>query len=570
MDQKNIDTLDLLWKKESRYESSLYVDIFRKLDLKNRYNAQTESQYFQSTESVIAKYMRDEKDNDQSVLYRKKGDKCFKETEWQEAIACYNQSLCFATITSEHIGIGYAKRAQCFFQLKRYEECLLDLNLARHSNYPRQYVQLLQMRERECIKLIGQGDIEPMTKVPKIAFLPSEKYHELANVLDLTRQSDGKWRFVATEDVKVGQVVLVESSFVSSYTPSVSRCCICSAGLTNLLPCSKCSKVLMCSSCNGSIIHQVECDAFVLFDGQYKLASDTFRSILLAMSLFENANKLMDFVEPIVHGDLGNFPAFISNDDKLTKYRAFLHIAHGLFMVIDDKKAAFVNYCALMGHPVVNRYFHTVKHRRFLIHLIFHHISSLRLSALNSIVSGLESLEEIDYTFILSRHFSHSCAPHVRLNLIEGHIAMTSVRPIRKGQTVHIAYNETSLLKDVQTRQEELKDDLGRKCDCERCKFEEVNERGNVNAFEEDFGITTNMDFLYIVNDVYNKQQQNTNDKHVDDKIVKRAQRLLDQYGYQEWNSFLEIVFFYYYSALGKKSGQNKITFRSNSTISFD
>ncbi|XP_055306313.1 uncharacterized protein LOC129570647 [Sitodiplosis mosellana] len=541
--------MDLLWKKETRHESALYVDIFRKLNPEMRFIfGEEKRKYYHMTETMINMHVSSEKCDEQSIVYRKQGDALFQQGNWREAMQFYNRCLCLAKVASSHMGIGYAKRAQCFFNLGMYEKCLLDLDLARFSNFPRQQYALLEMREAECLKRMAEG-ADTVSIVPKLSLKASEKYPEMANGLKMMRDADANWYIVATKDIKVGEIVMVEKSFISTYIESYQKCCICSVTLANLLPCNKCSKVLMCPDCNGSILHKVECDAQVLFCDNYPPVSDTFRSILLAMTMFEDADELMNFIEPIVATDLSKLPPSI-NDEK-SKYRGFLHLAHDSFNLKEDTAMAFVNYSSLMGHDTVSQYFHTEQHQRFLMHLVFHHFSALKSRGLSSTVVGFDDdTEQTDFTFLLATNFGHSCAPHLTLRIVDGYAVMVSVRPITKGQPVLLSQNEMILMNSVDERQQAMQDELGHKCNCERCEFQ----TSTPNVFIRDPRRAADPDFQFII------RQLNSNTRYDDancEDFVKCAERFLNKYGHQKWDDVLDTVFLCYYCATKSKYEQS-------------
>lgn len=536
--------MDLLWKKETRHESALYVDILHKLLPELHFICSNDDKkYFQITEDIINSHVRSEKNDTKSMGYRKQGDALFQQAKWIEAMTCYNRCLCLAKIGSVNMGIGYAKRAQCFFKLKMYEECLMDLDLARFSNYPREHYNLLQMRETECLKLIADG-AETVSIVPKLSFQPNESYPEMANVLKIERGPNKNWFIVATKDIKVGEVVIVEKSFISTYNKSYQKCCVCSISLTNLLPCNKCSKVLLCPNCNENILHKVECDAQVLFCRKYQSVSDTFRSILLAMDLFDDADKLMEFVEPIIATDLSSIPQKIN--DQMSKYCAFLHFANqDAFDWKDDAAMVFIIYSALMGHGTVNQYFSTERHRRFLMHLVFHHLCAMKCSVFNSTVLGFDNVTEKSDCLIIGTNFGHSCAPHLTLQMIDGHAVMITVRPIKSGQRVLLSQNDMIILEDVEERQHELQQDFGWKCDCERC----IMEMTTSNVIIHNPQMFTDPDFQFILHQINNNDAQT-------DEIMKCAENFLNKYGHQKWDDLLDMIFLCYYCGIKNKCEQ--------------
>lgn len=534
--------MSFLWKKESRYENALYIDIFRKLGKAMMFmSGDNVKSYFECAEETMFSRKRSEKSNDKSELCRKLGDVQFQQKMWKEALTLYNRSLCLAKLGSEQMGIAYAKRAQCFFQLKMYDKCLMDLDLARFSSYPKEHFDLLSMREEECLKKMADGTVTASI-IPALSFNPHKKYPEMANVLKIHRASDDQWQIVATKDICVGQIILVEKSFVSTFTESYKKCCVCSITLTNLVPCNGCSKALLCAECNNTIIHKVECDANVLFHGKYNSVSDTFRSILLAMTIFDDANELIEFVEQTVAGDLSRVPNKIS--DPKSKYRAFLHPAQKSNDLKEDAALAFIQYAALLAQSTVNCYFQTEKQQRFLMHLIFHHLRALKGRGISTSEVGPDTTnEETDYGLILGMNFAHSCAPHVIMHLSNGHAVMTTLRPIKKGQEIFLACNELILFNELDERQKSLDEEFGVKCQCERCEYERNdNEDQPVNI---NLSMLADPNFQYIAHRVSKDEKINLANS---DELIERVERILNMYGHQKWDEYIgSIITFYMY-----------------------
>lgn len=535
--------MENLWKKESRYEDALYIDIFRKLN-PGRRCIFFENGYrnLRMTGKNIDSIMCFEKNAKRSLFYRKSGDAEFKQSNWSTAMKYYNRSLCYAKVNSVDVGIAYAKRAQCFYQMKMYDKCLIDLDLARFSNYPKQHYALLKMRETECMKLIADG-AKSMSALPKLSLEPNTNYPEMVNALKIGK-NNGKWQLIARADIKTGQIVMVEKSFVTTYTESYQKCCICALSYANLVPCHQCSSVLMCPECNGSILHQVECDAEVLFDGEYASCSGTFRSVLLAMTMFDDADGLIDFVEPIIAGDLSKIPSSVS--DQMTKYRAFLYLAYD-FDIRGDSSMAFLHFSALMSHPIVSEYFHTEKHCRFLMHLIFHHLTALKFRSVNTCMMAFDNAtESTDYAFLLTTNFIHSCAPHITLKTIDGHAVLVTVRPVKKGQHIQLSLDELMVLKAVEDRQSDILENFGFKCNCERCKFE--MKESEISTVDEVMLI--DRDFKFIAKHL----DKNASNHHDDlDEISDCSESFLNKFGHAKWNDFLDMIFMCYFCSIRKK-----------------
>lgn len=144
----------VLWKKESASESVYYVDLL----------PECEQNDFQHEFEKLLRGSGN-KNADISTQLRMRGNQQFKAKDWDEAMNLYNKSLRHAPNDSENISLAYANRSVCFFQMKKYEQCLADIELAKKANYPKRLAHKLVEREAACLKLMTD---EPTKMVQKV------------------------------------------------------------------------------------------------------------------------------------------------------------------------------------------------------------------------------------------------------------------------------------------------------------------------------------------------------------------------------------------------------------------
>ena len=72
---------------------------------------------------------------------RNAGNKLYCERNFFEALLKYNESLCFAMEGSEAVGLAYANRSAVYFELRLYEKCIRNIELAKLSGYPQKNVK---------------------------------------------------------------------------------------------------------------------------------------------------------------------------------------------------------------------------------------------------------------------------------------------------------------------------------------------------------------------------------------------------------------------------------------------
>lgn len=471
----------MLWQKDSKENDAWYIDLYHRLKIDPE---------FGDLQLATKLYLRDlkqmnvtsGKNNKNSIDYRRQGDIEFEMKNWHEAIELYNKSLCHAEMDSPHIGLAYAKRAQCFSGMKMFDKCLIDIELAQKAaNYPDDQLIQLKKRKEICLKLMECGAQVKLIE-PKLDFGPHEMFPEMANVLAFRRNDEYGRYVVTTADIDVGQVILFEKCFATKTDEFYQHCNICMKGQTNLVPCSKCTTALYCcnTTCENNKIHSFECDVYPILKDHWHAISMGVRTVLIGLTLFSNADELMEFVEDAVTNS-DAVPTSIT--DTKTQYRMCLQNIKASFindggMKSSEKGLAFITpviYRAIVDHKLFNGFFTTEKHRRFLMHLVYYHM------AVGHAASG-----RTDFPTIL-QYINHSCIPCLNTFLIDGYVIGVAFRPIRKGEQVFKCYFDIGLTKmSFDKRQQYLLKHYRFQCKCERCTIKDVPPTQCVKALRSD------------------------------------------------------------------------------------
>lgn len=216
--------------------------------------------------------------------YRKQGNQYFslKNRNYVKALELYNQSICFAEAKSEDISIAYANRSAIYFEWKKYDSCLQNIELAKENGYPKRLMNKLVKREAECRKALesnqnneNEDDDDEVLLAPKLSFPSHSKVPFIADCLEM-RESDELGRYIITNrDLSTGKVIAIEESFCSWTLPCVQyqRCANCLQEFDfNLIPCEYCTSTMFCSQeCSKEAyekFHRFECP---VIDFMYKM-----------------------------------------------------------------------------------------------------------------------------------------------------------------------------------------------------------------------------------------------------------------------------------------------------------
>lgn len=517
-----------LWQKESNRSSAFYADILRKPNPKR--SLFPSKLTFSSTNQVNSADNFEVKSTELAIEYRKIGDAHFVQKKWNTAYEWYNRTICHADQNTFHFSTAYAKRAQCFFNLGLYKACMTDLCLAEQSGLPKdlypeleRHKQTCQMRIKQCIDINGVDEMSNI--VPKLSYQANHKFPEMANVLQINWNERFGRHIMAEDAIDVGKIVIVEKGFVSTTTDYYTKCCICLTGDTNLIPCTKCTKAMLCKRCVRERFHQIECEL------QSSLNVDEnpwlwklIRSMINAIYIFSTIDEMIHFVEESVTSADLVIPSAIF--DRRSKYRAFLQL---------DTKPSFKLalipivtqlHTAITTNKTIGRTFSTTKHRRFLAHLIFHHISVIEKFATN--VNGDNGKICADITTPITSYLNHSCAPNVAKFLLGDTVIVVVMRPIAKNEQLFVCYCD--IQKCYNDRQQILYEKYGFRCNCERCI------RGLFSpTYDTNFDYQYQFDpieefvhrnFMYLGNENQDKRKQ----------LNEHITHVLQQFGRTTWN----------------------------------
>lgn len=460
----------MLWKKESMKENALFTDLYA-------FNG-GESRLVANSRRLGNKPQKPVKNEDESLEKRMEGNKYFGQGRWIDALESYNDSLCLAKKGSENISLTYANRSACFFKMRRHDECLNDIELAKKAGYPDTLMHKIDQRKIDCLKAIENGDSLSESLRTKLSLEPDEKFPCMANVLKIERGDDGEYSVVAAEDIDIGETVVVEKVFhVYLYELQAQKCNICLKSYTNLVPCNRCSAAMFCSDeCRTNVLHSYECGLKYSENSQLNgtIMNDA-RGVLMAISMFSNVDEMMDFVKQTIQSDSKELPDSLS-DDK-SKYRAFLKLPINDGIIDSEQFVCLIFEInkLLQKIPKIDSMFNTKKYRRFLMHLIGQHIQIVENNSVQGCVRSMSGSNKgqmvtwYNHIGLIEKYFKHSCAPNVVTGEGDGNHVFITVRPIKKGEQLSFSYF-MFLLDSKEKRQQILWERKRMNCRCSRCQ----------------------------------------------------------------------------------------------------
>jgi tetratricopeptide (TPR) repeat protein len=203
------------------------------------------------------------KSNKIADVLRAEGNKLYSERNFFDALVKYNESLCHSSPNSEAMGLAYANRSAVYFEMKMFEKCLKNIEMAKSFGYPQNKLKILENRIEKCGEGIKDGnelkcDENEAEEFLKLSYKANDRLPFVVKCLEM-RKSKNFGRFIVTnEDLKVGDILAIEKPHFkilksdSRYEScqemnKYQRCAVClKDNLMDLIPCLGCnsSKIL--------------------------------------------------------------------------------------------------------------------------------------------------------------------------------------------------------------------------------------------------------------------------------------------------------------------------------------
>lgn len=461
----------MLWQKEES-KDDVYVDIFGpKCSTKVHKKANDEM-------AACKRQTQWEKNNEHALNEMNLGMNLLVLKDYMNAIECFNKCLAFAEIGSDIHGNAFAKRSSCFYHLKMYDKCLIDIELAKKANCSRNHMKALNQRIDECKKFVNDGNLM-QSNGPQLSYEPNEQLPILANAVTIEITPGGQQRIIANADLKVGDTIFVEQCDIGeTHASKYKNCALCFKSTENLIPCGQCTAAMFCyGKCQENDFHEIECAVKpfeILTDNTViNFRLPLIRSILMATQLFPNAEELIQFVEETVNMTPSDMPEITS--DAKSKYRAFLQ-SPAVPVCRPYLPLVFSIFKTFVNQDGIAEWFKSKRYRRFLAHLMVKHFLVLEKNAIICFrlyhVNGEPKKQAkkviVLYMSIWKDLFNHSCTPNIGFQLRNGSIVGFVLRSIEKGEELFYTVEEQMPESYIQ-RRTFLQNHLQIDCNCELC-----------------------------------------------------------------------------------------------------
>lgn len=323
---------------------------------KNEQSLQTNKVFYEMCDKVAEQYLE-------------LGKASYDKKKWTEAFENWNMSLCFAKNRSKLLGVIYRNRAMYFFKMKMFKNCLIDIELAREHHCP---LEKLTEMHNVCLMSFQMQKDQSECVEPKLDFKANANFPSLSCNVEILYNNEYGRHVIATDNIGVGKTVMVERSYLGENAlDRYKTCTICRKTRINLKPCRSCTKALLCLDCETNDLHHADCN-FNLGPFASFFDISLVRSIWLAKNAFENVNELVVFIEKM----FTNQPLSVLTEDQ-SKYQSFFNLC----TIQNSEMTAqsiYLLHKKVLNQPKMGTFFKSKGAKRFLMHLICHHMMIIR------------------------------------------------------------------------------------------------------------------------------------------------------------------------------------------------
>ncbi|KAL9956585.1 hypothetical protein ACROYT_G038079 [Oculina patagonica] len=487
----------------------------------------------------------------ESARLRNEGNKLFQKNRYHQALEVYSCSILNAPVESHghELSLAFANRSAVLFHLREYRQCLEDIEQALRRGYPNELRYKLFDRQGKCFFGIGQSsralncfqkameslneskldhkkrevwlkDLEmeicksQETKMdethvmqedltsnnvnfptgafqlPQLTHKENSKFTSASCAIDIATSPVTGRHPVATQDIHVGDILVIEKPFASVLLPEhvETHCYHCLRWTAVPLPCYQCSTVRYCSKAcakqSWDSYHSVECQYLDLIH-----RAGIGKNGHLALRIITKAGYefLKDFKQEIQQGlcesdsresGCRHDGSYVSSD----YLPIYCLVTHSEDRSISDlfrrtMMAVFL-LKTLQGGTFFGKKLCSQKDLAFIGGLILRHLQSNPCNAhevselqlnLNSVATS-ETSEIASGIYATLSLFNHSCDPTVTRNFYGDTCVVRAIKNIPVGHEISDNYGTLSAVSVKSERHDKLKSQYYFTCQCGACK----------------------------------------------------------------------------------------------------
>lgn len=169
-----------------------------------------------------------------ATTFRNEGNCHFYCGQFYDAIMYYNRSLCYSKLdkSTDLAALAYGNRSAVYFELREYQKCLDNIDLARKAGFPADKLERLAEREARCLRSLSTFTPDPdndPSNFFKLSYPGHTTHPYIANCLELVSSHRYGRHIITKQDLKPGDIVALEETPFKSLSRQgmYSRCASC-------------------------------------------------------------------------------------------------------------------------------------------------------------------------------------------------------------------------------------------------------------------------------------------------------------------------------------------------------
>lgn len=366
----------------------------------------------------------------------------------------FNKSICFA-IETKDITIGYGSRSMIYYELKLYDECLINIGFVRKdANMPAPIKYAVDEREAKCLQAIAmenQNDKFGDALIPNITITPHSIVPHIAKCLELRENKKIGRYIVTTKDLKVGDVVAVEELLghipLTALQYEVCENC-CQECSQNLMACPLCTAVMFCSeSCYNEAFkrfHKYECVVVnQILHSMEPRSRFALRLILRGLSEYGDLDAFLDASAKAMNEKRTIFDIDENNQTKWTeRYAATfsLNLVHNIEIILLNVFQTFNNTSDLEMTECLTQLQEIIKQHILMIHRNYRFMDELRVLHSTCLDFDFENPRLVMGMAPFTSMLNHSCFPNIEITSSGNKLISSVLQPIKAGQELYACY----------------------------------------------------------------------------------------------------------------------------------
>ena len=185
---------------------------------------------------------------------------------YHKTLLFYTRSIAFAPADSEELAKGYSDRSDLLLYLSHFEKSLVDIDRALKISKDEELKEKLIARRRTCLTLLNDHpEIQERRIKRPVIHEYSKEIPSASESVTLEYDETIGSHLVATRDIEVGEIVIIEKENAAFLQPSEMyiNCAHCLNFTLNALPCESCPFAVYCNKeCKEAAwkkYHDMEC-----------------------------------------------------------------------------------------------------------------------------------------------------------------------------------------------------------------------------------------------------------------------------------------------------------------------